>query len=199
MGIYRDLLGNPKAITDFKVKYQIPDDVQFRLDDPTDPLDGYILRDGWMPFPLVAVVEGGVQFPLHPLLRICLHKWNICPYQLSPNGFKIIMGVVVLNRILNADLGIHDIEDTYDLCKSGGDFYYLRAKAKRGSFVTDLEDSYKYAGDDLLFVMGNWEFGDDEPVAQRLHGVPRDIGIPPSKSLPSLSSFISSCIFQTCY
>ena len=74
-----------------------------------------------------------------------------------PNSFKIIMGVVELNRILGMNLGIHDIEDVYDLCKSGGgdSTYYLRANANRECIVNDLEDSNKYAGDDRLFVSGN--------------------------------------------
>ena len=50
-----------------------------------------------------------------------------------PNGFKIIMGVPKLNMILGINLGVHDIEDVYDLCKSGGgnNTYYLWVKSSR--------------------------------------------------------------------
>ena len=62
-----------------------------------------------------------------------------------PNSFKIIMGVAELNRILDINLGVHDIEDVYDLCKSGGgnNTYSLRVKANRRCFVNTLEDSWR--------------------------------------------------------
>lgn len=141
MGVYRYWLENPQAVANFRAKYGIPDNVQVRLDNPEDPFDGSIFHNGW------------IRFLLHSLLRACLREWNLCPYQLMPNDFKIIMGVVELNRILGINLGVPDIEDVYNLCKSG-DVYYLRARAKRSGFVTALEDSNRYAGDDRLFVSG---------------------------------------------
>eukprot|EP00268_Persea_americana_P018481 TRINITY_DN19218_c0_g3_i1.p1 TRINITY_DN19218_c0_g3~~TRINITY_DN19218_c0_g3_i1.p1 ORF type:complete len:104 (+),score=5.66 TRINITY_DN19218_c0_g3_i1:262-573(+) len=98
-----------------------------------------------------------------------------------PNGFKIIMGVARLNRILGIYLGIHDIKDVYDLCKSGGgdNTYSIRVKANRQCFVNELEDSNRYARDDLLFVWGNLEFG--ASGVERTYRVPRGFGTPPSK------------------
>ena len=66
-----------------------------------------------------------------------------------PNGFKIIMGVAELNRILGINLGTHDIEDVYDLCKCrGGDnTYYLWAKTNLECIVNELEESNQYARD----------------------------------------------------
>ena len=141
-GVYRYWLENPQAIAAFRVKYKISDNVEVRLDNPEDPFDGIIFHNGWMPFWLVTVIEGGVRFPLHPLLRDCLREWNLCPCQLMQNDFKIIMGVVELNRILGINLGVSDIEDVYDLCKSeDGDVYYLRVRARRSGFFTTLKAS----------------------------------------------------------
>ena len=141
MGVYRHLLGDPCSINHFRDAYKVPANVEVR---PDDPDDGLTYRDGWMSFWLVSVVEGGVRFPLHPLVRDCLWEWRLCPCQLLPNGYKIIMGVVRLNEILRIGLGVPDIEDTYDLCKSAeGDTYYLRLRVRRTGFVTALEDSNK--------------------------------------------------------
>ena len=106
------------AITAFRTQYRIPANIEVWLDNPEDPSDGLVVNDGWMPFWLVTVVEGGVRFPLHPLLRDCLWQWRLCPCQLMPNGFKIIMGAVQLNRILGINLSVSDIENVYDICKS---------------------------------------------------------------------------------
>jgi len=187
MGAYRHWVDTPSALETFREGYVIPADVQIRLNDPEDPFDG--LYKGQISFPLVAVVEGGVRFPVHPLLRACLRLWQLNPNQLMPNAYKIIMGAVELNRILGINLGVHDIEDAYDLCKSTGEnrCYYLRGRPKREQFVTELEDSNKHAGDDRLIVSGNWEFGPAETVAERSYSIPRRFGTPPSnyRTLPS--------------
>ena len=90
------------------------------------------------------------------------------------------MGVVRLNEILEIGLGVPDIEDTYDLCKSAeGDTYYLQLRVRWIGFVTALEDSNKYAGEDQVLVRGGWEFGEAEPATTVW--IPRKIGTPPSK------------------
>ena len=178
MGVHRHWLGDPLSIGLFREAYQVPANVEVR---PDGPDDGISYSDGWMPFWLVSVVEGGVRFPLHPLLRDCLREWELSPCQLLPNGYKIIMGVVRLNEILSINLGVPDIEEAYDLCKSAeGHTYYLRLRVHRTAFVTALEDSYKYAGEDRVFVRGAWEFGEAE--SSTTARIPRRIGVPPSKN-----------------
>ncbi|XXG47102.1 hypothetical protein AAC387_Pa02g1801 [Persea americana] len=176
MGVHRHWLGDPLSISLFREAYQVPATVEVR---PDGPDDGFTYSDGWMPFWLVSVVEGGVWFPLHPLLRDYLREWGLSPYQLLPNGYKIIMGAVRLNEILSINLGVLDIEEAYDLCKSAeGHTYYLRQRLHWTAFVTALEDSYKYAGEDRVFVRGAWEFGEAEP--SNTARIPRRIGVPPS-------------------
>ena len=97
-----------------------------------------------------------------------------------PNSFKIIMGSVQLNRILGINLGVSDIEDVYDLCKSGdGNSYYLQIRSGQAGFVTMLEDSYRYVGDYRIFVKGEWEFSESE--TRRSLRIARRLGTPPSK------------------
>ena len=177
MGVYRHQLGDPVSIAIFRNMYKIPANIEVR---PDGPDDGFVMDDGWMPFWHISVVEGGVRFPLHPLLMDCLWEWNLCPCQLLLNGYKIIMGAVRLNEILGIDLGLPDIEETYDLCKStDGNTHYLRLRVGRAGFITLLEDSNRYAGVDQVFVRGEWEFG--ETKAGRTVQIPRRMGIPPSK------------------
>ena len=85
-----------------------------------------------------------------------------------------------LNELLGIGLGVPDIEDTYDLCKSTeGNTHYLRLRVRRVGFVTALEDSNKYAGEDRVLVRGGWEFGEAEPSTTVQ--IPRKIGTRPSK------------------
>ena len=103
------------------------------------------------------------------------------------------MRVVRLNEIQDIGLGVPDIEDTYDLCKSAEwDTYYLRLRVRRTGFVTALEDSNKYAGEDRVLVRRGWEFGEAEPATTVR--IPRKIGTPPSKDRSpfGLQFFLSS-------
>ena len=154
MGVYRHLLETPEGVDAFRAKYGIPDDVRFRLGALNEPLP---FCPGEVAFPLVSIVEGGVRFPVHPVLRACLSLWHLCPCQLMPNGFKVVMGVVELNRLLGTDLGAYDIDDVYDVCRSAANdrTYYLRVKLQQKALVRALEDSNKYAGDDKVFFSGN--------------------------------------------
>ena len=60
MGIYRYMLEYPHVVANFRAQYRISDNVQVRLDNPKDILDGLAFNNGWMPFWLVTVIEGGV-------------------------------------------------------------------------------------------------------------------------------------------
>ncbi|XXG72520.1 hypothetical protein AAC387_Pa07g1592 [Persea americana] len=152
MRIYRHRLEDPVSIAVFRKLYHIPTNVEVI---PDGPNDGLVFNDGWMLFWLVTVVEAGIRFSFHPLLRDCLREWSLYPCQLLPNGYKIIMGVVRLNGILGINLGVSDIEDAYDLCKfAEGHTYYLRLRVGRVGFLTELEDSNRYADDDRVFVRG---------------------------------------------
>ena len=185
MGAFSKWFTNQRTVEEFRIKYNIPDDVVVRLDGERDPRDkwSYRAKSGEMPFPLVAVLEGGVRFPVHPLLRACLQKWHLVPCQLLPNCFKVIMGVVKVNEMLGLECNVHDFEDVYDVCKSNvaEDSYYFRVRVKDSAIVKGLEDNTKYAGDDRILVSGNWEFADDESIAQRSLKIPHFVGILPSK------------------
>ena len=113
-----------------------------------------------------------------------------------PNGFKIIMGVAKFYRILGINLGVPDIGDVKDLCKSGGgdNTYYLRVKANRQCIVSELEESNRYAEDDHLFISGNWEFGG--PKWRDLTGFPTTSGSL-QVNIESLS-FLLSFFFCLC-
>ena len=54
-----------------------------------------------------------------------------------------------------------------------------------------LEDNTKYAGEDRLLVSGNWEFADEESLAQQGWKIPRSVGVLPSK-FSRLASFYKS-------
>ena len=103
--------------------------------------------------PLLSIVEGGVRFPRHPFLRAVLRHWGLIPSQPNVNFFRIVMGIVELNRRLRIDLGIPAIRHCYALAKSSDRLgrYFLRAKDADHHLVTLLAMSCKRVVD----LLGN--------------------------------------------
>ena len=48
-------------------------------------------------FPVMAVLEGGVRFPMDPLLLDSLRFYSLCPDQLPPNFYRVVSCINRLN------------------------------------------------------------------------------------------------------
>ena len=55
-------------------------------------------------FPLMAILEGGVRFPIDPLLLDTLRYYGLCPDQLPPNFYQVVSCVSRLNQIFDLQL-----------------------------------------------------------------------------------------------
>ena len=175
----------PFEIPSFKTKYNIPDDVEIKVAGKDEPLIGTRER---ISIPIRAITEGGVRFPLDPLLLWVLSAMKLCPIQCCPNFFKIMMGVAALNRLLNLSLGLWEILYYY-IIKSTGDNYYLAVRKKERYLVTHLPDSNKGHENGVVFVSGNWEYA---------AGVTPSYRCPYEKGAPGsclFCSFILVCLF----
>ena len=109
----------------FRRHYGVPNDVHLEYRFWKDALTG---EPGDLILPLVAIIEGGVRFPMDPLLADFLDYFNLCPNQISPNIFRIVMGVVELNCRLGLNLTVHDIIATYTLRTTQNEAFSLRPR-----------------------------------------------------------------------
>uniref|UniRef100_A0A2N9EVC8 Uncharacterized protein n=1 Tax=Fagus sylvatica TaxID=28930 RepID=A0A2N9EVC8_FAGSY len=147
-------VNTPEAMAVFRHVYEIPNDVGLRYvhwSDALNPATGDLL------IPVVAIVEGGIRFPMNPLLADFLDYLRLSPSQVNPNVFRIVMGTVELNRRLGLELGIHDILRTYILHhNTKTEAYSLRPRDVDFTLVNGLPDTNRGFDEDYLIVSGEW-------------------------------------------
>lgn len=148
----KDLL-SPDQISGFRRHFSIPDDVRLSFV-ADDTLDMERVDETTIVFPLLSIAEGEVRFLLHPLLRAVLCHWGLIPSQPNVNFFRIVMGIIALNRRLGLNLGIPAIRHCYALAKSSGRHrcYFLRAKDTDHQLVTMLSSSGKQVDNVMVVV-----------------------------------------------
>ncbi len=88
-------VNTPEAMATFHRHYGISDEVRLEYCFWEDAIPKQL---GDLCIPLVAIIEGGVRFPMDPFLMEFFNYLNHSPTQVSPNIFRIVMGVVELNR-----------------------------------------------------------------------------------------------------
>ncbi|CAL5338262.1 unnamed protein product [Camellia sinensis] len=90
MGKFHFLVDTPAALAAFREEYGIPADVHLELaEEKTTPWG----RLDQCPFTVLSIVEGGLRFPVNPLMTEFLRRTGLAPTQVSTNTYRIINGV----------------------------------------------------------------------------------------------------------
>ena len=171
MGPFRSLLTTEAKMRAFRAWFNIPEDVAIALyfaDFTPAPEDNVLL------IPLLWVFEAGIRFPLPSLLRQVLAFLDITPAQCANNLIRVVMGVLALNEITGSNLIMDDIFRYFILTENNG-IYNFRPMLTYTPLLDDLPASDAGADDDMIAVVGNWEFAAGEDTSFR---VPRAPGSP---------------------
>ena len=110
MGFSR-LLKTEVALANFRARFNIPLDVDVAYCHE----DNIALerRPHIVFFPLMSILEGGVKFPVDPLILRTLRFYNLCPNKLPPNFYQVVSNVSWLNNLYGLHLDQHDINFMY--------------------------------------------------------------------------------------
>ena len=104
--------------------------------------------------------ENGLRFPLHPFIKGVLQHFNVCPSQLAPNFWSILIGLMVLFR--DKGFGVPNIAlflDLFSVKEASEGFLYLSRRADAPLIITDLPSSHRLWKEHYFFVSRrNWEY-----------------------------------------
>ena len=104
--------------------------------------------------------DNGFHFPLHPFIKGVLKHFNVCPSQLSPNGWGILVGLLVFLR--DRGLGVPSIAlllYIFSAKETIEGFLYFSRRTGASLVISDLPSSHRLWKECYFFVSGrNWEY-----------------------------------------
>ena len=104
--------------------------------------------------------DNGLHFPLHPFMKGVLQHFNVCPSQLAPNGWGILMGLLAFFR--DKGLGVPNVALLLYLFspkETTEGFLYFSRRSGAPLVISDLPSSHRLWKGRYFFVSGrNWEY-----------------------------------------
>ena len=141
----------------FAARYRPPFGVQVWC---PDVLTSYVVQVPKMVCFFEVAFENGLRFPLHPFIKRVLQHFNVCPSQLSPNLWGILMGLLVIFR--DRDLGVPSIAlllDLFSVKEAAEGFLYVSKLSNAKFIISNLPSSHKFWKECYFFVSGrHWEY-----------------------------------------
>ena len=151
---YSYLLDSPGSLAIFRQKFDIPGDVEVAYCHESEIT--LHKRQGTTFFPLMAVLEDRVRFPVDPLMVSTLRYYGLCPDQLPPNFYWVVSCVSRLNHTFDLQLDHHDINHMYSLYGNKSSNYYLKTRDNRVRLISCMPDSNRNSTGEFVQVRGNW-------------------------------------------
>ena len=82
------LLDTEATLANFRARFSVPNDIEISYcheDSIALERHPYVVF-----FPLMAILEGGVRFPMDPLILRTFRFYGLCPDQLPPNFYRVV-------------------------------------------------------------------------------------------------------------
>ena len=151
---YADAMGpnqvEPSYAKIFATHYGPPSGVRIWC---PDLLMSYVVSVPKMVCFFKAAFENGLRFSLHPFIKSILQHFNVCPSQLSPNFWGVLVGLLVVFR--DKGLGVPSIAlllDLFNVKEASEGFLYISKWATARPIISDLPSSHKHWKEHYFFV-----------------------------------------------
>ena len=130
-------------------------------------------QPGHITVPLMAITEGGLTFPIRGLAAQMLHRYQLTPYQVSVNTFRLLGCFEAVIRRDGGSITLGDVMELYNMSyNKSSKRYYLSARRGTGDLFTRMPDSEKWAG---YYVEVTGAFSSTSPSNPK---IPTELGDP---------------------
>ena len=110
-----------------------------------DVLTSYVVQVPKMVCFFEVAFENGLRLPLHPFIKRALQHFNVCPSQLSPNFWGILVGLLVVFRDRGLGIPIIALLLAFFRVKEAAEgFLYISKRSNTKLIISDLPSSHKY-------------------------------------------------------
>ena len=168
---FSHILFSEATLATFRAAYNVPEDFDIAYCHEGD-IDIQRRRgSNTIFFPLMAILEGGVRFPVDPLIISTLRFYELCLDQLPLNFYRVVSCVSRLNQLFGLQLDHHDINFMYGLCGKITSNYYFKTRDTWVRLISCLPDSNRNSTGKFVRVSDKW-FADELPYPFS----PRDVG-----------------------
>ena len=167
---YSHLLSSEASLASFRAAYNVPRDVDIAYCHEGDINLRRRIGVNTVFFPLMVILEGGVKFPVDPLIIGTFRFYGLCLDELPPNFYQVVSYVSRLNHIFGLQLNHHDVNFMYSLCGNIRSDYYLKIRDMRVRLISCPPDSNKNSAGEFFWGSNNW-FADELPYSF----LPRDV------------------------
>ena len=133
-------------------------------------------REGEVMIPIIAFLEGGMRFPMRPVMMNYLRHFRLASIQCAVNVFRILGIVDALNEKIGLRLTHHDVNWCYNLQYLKGKSYYMKARDDKVRLIQCLPESSKGLNKDFLIVSGAWHNGLPCPTQEGTPGGALGVG-----------------------
>ena len=168
---YSHLLALGATLANFREAYGVPGDVDIAYYQEGD----IALEKGFGPnvafFPLMAILKGGVRFPVDLFIICTLRFYGLCSDQVPPNFYRVVSCISRLNQIYGLQLNHYNINFMYSLYGNIKSNYYLKVRDLWIRLISCLLNSNRNLVGEFVRVSGNW-LADEHPCLLSL----RDVG-----------------------
>ena len=125
-----------------------------------DVLTSYVVSVPEMVCFFEVAFENGLHFPLHPFIKGVLQHFNVCPSQLAPNGWGILVGLLAFFR--DKGLGVPNVALLLYLFspkETAEGFLFFSRRPGSPLVISDLPSSHRPWKGRYFFVSGrSWEY-----------------------------------------
>ena len=105
---FAKLVDTPKGMATFRAKYRILENIELQH---CELGEWWVINKppGAIIIPMITFIEGGMEIPMGRVPRDFLINFRLSPTQCSPNLFRVLSSVDMLNRKMGTNLTWHDM------------------------------------------------------------------------------------------